>query len=243
MEKLQFALKSLRLSGMAKTLGHRHQEAKANDLDYLEFLERLIDDEITRRKDNLLNRRLKSAQFPMLKTMDEFDFAFNAAIPKKEMRELLTGRFVHQASNILFVGPPGVGKTHLSIALGIAAIHQAYTVYYRSAFDLVEDLADAYRNDERKKMVQSLTRHQLLIVDEFGMKKMPATAADDLLEVIHRRHGHSSTIIATNRPIEDWGVILGDNAATSAILDRFLQNAAVFQIRGKSFRMNKISKE
>lgn len=239
MEQLEYMLKSLRLGGMAKTLPLRHQEAKANDLDYLEFLERLVGDELSRRKESLLNRRLKSARFPVLKTLDEFDFAFNAGIPKKDVRELASGRFIHEGKNVLFVGPPGVGKTHLSIALGIAAIHNAYTVYYRSAFDLVEDMAEAFRNDTRKKMVEQLSRYQLLIVDEFGMKKMPPNAADDFLEIIHRRHGSTSTVIATNRPIEDWGVILGDNAATSAILDRFLQDAMIFSIKGKSYRMNR----
>lgn len=239
MEQMQNTLKNLRLGGMARTLPMRVQEAKANDLDYVEFFDRLLSDELTRRKDNLLNRRLKAACFPSLKTLDEFDFAFNPAISKKEVRDLASCRFINQNQNALFVGPPGIGKTHLAIALGIAAVHNAYTVYYRSAFDLVEDMADAARAGERKALVAQLTRCRLLIVDEFGMKKMPANAADDFLEIIHRRHGSASTIIATNRPIEDWGVILGDTAATSAILDRFLQGAIVFAVKGKSYRMNK----
>jgi DNA replication protein DnaC len=239
MEQMLTALKSLRLSGMAAVLPMRLQEAKANDLDYLEFLERLIADELSRRKENLLNRRLKAARFPSLKVLDDFDFAFNPAISKKEIRDLASSRFIHQVQNVLFIGPPGVGKTHLAISLGISAIHNSYTVYYRSAFDLVEDMAEAYRLDHRKKLVEQFTRYQLLIIDEFGMKKMPPNAADDLLEIIHRRYGNAATIIATNRPIEDWSIILGDTAATSAILDRFLDSATVMRIKGKSFRMNK----
>jgi len=239
MEKIMFELKSLRLSGMAKTLQQRIQEAKANDLGCLEFLERLVDDEIGRRRDNLINRRLKMANFPTLKTLEDFDFSFNPAIPKKDVKELTSCRFIHEGTNVLFVGPPGVGKTHLATAIGIQAVQNAYTTYYRSAFDLVDDLAEASRENTRKRAIASLTKQQLLIIDEFGMKKMPLNAADDFLEIIHRRHGHSATIIATNRPIEDWGVILGDNAATSAILDRFLQKAVIFAIKGKSYRMNK----
>lgn len=239
MEQLKTALKSLRLSGMAEHLPMRLQEAKANDISCLDFLKTLVNDELDKRKDNLLNRRLSIAKFPALKTLDDFDFSFNPAIQKKTIKELASAAFIHKSQNILFIGPPGVGKSHLATAIGISAIHNGYTVYYRSAFDLVEDLAQSFRDDKRKKLIEQLTRHNLLIIDEFGMKKMPPNAADDLLEVIHRRYSNSSTIIATNRPIDDWSVILGDNAATSAILDRFLDSAQICSIKGKSYRMNK----
>lgn len=237
METLQNNMKGLRLGGAAAMLPTRYQEAKANELDYLLFLEQLIDDEMSRRKENLLNRRIKAARFPVLKTLDDFDYDFNPSIQKRDINELASCRYVHQAKNVLFVGPPGVGKTHICLALGLYAIQNGYTVFYRSAFDLVEDLAEAFRMEQRKKHVQQLTKHSLLIMDEFGMKKMPPHAADDLLEIVHRRHGYTATIIASNRPIKDWGTILGDNAATSAILDRFLENATVFNIKGKSFRL------
>ncbi len=237
METLQANLKGLRLSGMATMLPVRHQEAKANELDYIQFLEQLVHDELGRRKENLLNRRIKMARFPTLKTLDDFDYDFNPSLSKRSINDLASCRFVHQAKNVLLVGPPGVGKTHISLAMGLYAIQNGYTVFYRSAFDLVEDLAEAFRNELRRKLVHQLAKHSLLIIDEFGMKKMPPSAADDLLEVIHRRHGYASTIIATNRPIKDWGTILGDNAATSAILDRFLENATIFNIKGRSYRM------
>jgi len=243
MEQLQVSLKSLRLGGMAASLPTRYQEAKANDLDYIGFLEQLVSDELNRRKDNLLKRRIKIAGFPAVQTLESFDFSFNPSIAKKDIMALMSCAFVNHGKNVLFIGPPGVGKTHLALAIAFAAVTHGYTVYYRSAFDLVSDMADAQRNDTRKKYVTDLSRYGLLVIDEFGMKKMPPNAADDMLEIIHRRYGNTATIIVTNRPISDWGVILGDTVATSAILDRFLDDATIFTIKGKSYRHSKNKKE
>ena len=239
MEKLQTTLRALRLSGIANALPSRYALAKTKEMDYLDFLETLLEDEMAKRKDALLSRRIKMAQFPFLATLDAFNFTFNSEIPKRTIQELASTRFVSQNESALLIGPPGTGKTHIAIALGLLAIENGYTVFYRSAFDLVEEMQEALRTDTRKKYVHGLTRYQLLIVDELGMKKMPPNAADDLLEVIHRRYGNGSTLIATNRPVEDWGKILGDTAATSAILDRFLDKVLLLHFKGKSYRLNR----
>ncbi len=239
MEKLQTALRSLRLSGIATALPSRYSLAKAQEMDYLVFLETLVEDEMAKRKDALLARRIKLAKFPFLATLDGFNFAFNPEVPKKNIQELSQSRFIHQNESALLIGPPGTGKTHIAIALGLLAIENGYTVFYRSAFDLVEEMQEALREGTRKKYVHGLTHYQLLIIDELGMKTMPPNAADDLLEVIHRRYGNGSTLIATNRPVEDWGKILGDTAATSAILDRFLDKVLVLPFKGKSYRLNR----
>ncbi len=235
-ESVQQKLRAYRISGMAQALSGRLIQARATDCDYLEFLDGLLDDEMDKRRNTLVERRFKFSRMPARQTIDEFDFGFNPSIPKRRIIELASTRFVAQASNILLIGPPGVGKTHLSTAMGMNAILQGYTVIYRSAFDLVDELAEAAQTDQRKKKIHQLAQAQLLIVDEFGMRSLPVNAAEDFLEIIHRRHGHSATIIATNRPVEDWGKILGDNAATSAILDRFLDQAEIIPIEGKSYR-------
>ena len=237
-EQLQYQLKSIRLSGMAEHLSVRLQEAKANDLPYDTFLQNLLDDELGRRRERLLDRRMKQARFPYLRTLDEFDFSFNPGINKRSIRELASTAFMTRHENVLLIGPPGVGKTHLAVSFGIEAIQNGYSVLYRSVFDMAQDLSDDPQNDQLSKYLKP----HLLILDELGMKTLPAKAAESLLEIIHRRYQQQSTIIATNRPIGDWGQILGDNAATSAVLDRFLELVHIIKITGRSYRMRNIAK-
>lgn len=240
MEQLQYQLKSIRLSAMAQALPVRIQEARANDMPHLDFLAALLEDELDKRKERLLQKRIKAAQLPVMKALDDFDFSFNPGIQKKTILDLASCRFVHKAESILFLGPPGVGKTHLAIGIGLCAIHAGYTVLYKSVFDLVEDMLEAAALGSRREMITKLCKPDVLIIDEFGMKNLKATASEDLLEIFHRRYHHGATIIATNRPIEDWGKILGDHAATSAILDRFLDNVHIIKITGRSYRLKKI---
>lgn len=242
MEQLQYQLKSIRLSGMANALPVRVQEARARELPHLEFLTLLVEDELTRRRDRLLERRLRAARFPERKTLDTFDFTFNPSLSKQKILELASARFVHEAANVLLLGPPGVGKTHLAIAFGISAIEKGYTAYYRSVFDLTEDLAEAYALGQRRELIAALVKPDLLIIDEFGMRKLPGNAAEDLLEVFHRRYHRGANLIATNRPLEDWGKLLDDTAAASAMLDRFLESVHVVKIGGRSYRLRSTEK-
>jgi len=233
METLIYQLKAIRLSGMAQKLNIRMQEAVANELSHIDFLKNLVTDELAIRKDRLLQRRLKQAQFPGLKTIDQFDFGFNPSINRAQIKQLASSAFVAKADNVLLLGPPGVGKTHLAVAFGIQAIEKGFSVLYRSVFDLAKDIST--KSD--KDLVDFLLAPNLLIIDELGMKNLNYNATELLLEIIHRRYQNKSIIIATNRPLEDWGKILGDNAAASAILDRFLESVHIIKITGKSYRL------
>lgn len=221
MEQIQFQMKSLRLSGMASVLPTRIQEAKANDLPYEEFIACLLQDELDLRKERLLNRRIKYARFLMMKILDTFDVDFNSTIKKWQILDLSTSRFILKSEGILLLEPPGVGKNHLAIDIRMGAIENGFSVRYISAFDLAEDLAEASVLGNRKETVNRYLKLVLLILDEFGMKRLPKTAEEDFLEIFHHRYFNGSILIAINRPVNNWGKIIGDNTATSAILIGF----------------------
>ncbi len=235
-DELDRALRSLRLSGMANVLTVRSQQATAERLGPIDFLGLLVHDELQRRRDRLIERRSKEAGFRDIKTLDTFNWSFNA-IDRAQIYELATARFIEQHDDVLMLGNAGVGKSHLAQAIGMSAIHAGFRVLYREAHHLFEELVLAAALGERAALISRLTDVPLLIIDDLGMRKLPASAAEDLLEVIMRRYERASTIVTSNRPLEDWPKLFGDTPAVTAFLDRLMHHGHLIEMRGKSYRL------
>ena len=236
-DRLQTQLKELRLSGLARTLEVRCQEARANNLSHAEFLELVLQDEILIRQERQIGRRVTSAQFRELKTLDHFNWSFNTTIQRRQIFDLAAGHYIRERRDILLLGPPGVGKSFLVQALGYEAVKQGYLVLYRSIFDVVRDFLQDEAFAGQDKVLAKYLKPDLLIIDDMGMKQLPRNSGEYLFEIIMRRYETRSTIMTSNRPLEDWGKLVGDVPSATAILDRFLHHAELISITGRSYRL------
>jgi DNA replication protein DnaC len=235
--ELQNSLRQLRLGGMASVIETRLLQAQSEAMAPLDLLSILVHDELTRRSDRLLERRRKEAGFrDVNRTLDQFDFSFNPKMNRSLIFDLATARFIERREDVLFLGPGGTGKSHLAQSIGQAAILQGHRVLYRELHVLLEELADAIADGIRKQFLANLTSVPLLILDDIGMRKLPMTAAEDLLEIIMRRYERASTMLTSNRPVEDWGKMFGDTAAVGTMLDRLLHHAHVLKCGPRSWR-------
>ena len=203
-EELERALRQLRLGSMARVLASRLVEARSSKLDHITFLANLVRDELDQRSSRRAERRMKLANFrDPDRTLDGFDFDFNKKMNRKLVFELATGAFVDRKEDVLFLGPPGTGKSHIAQAIGIALVMRGVNVRYFEAHTLLDDFAEASLSGERKNLMKELSTAEFLIIDDIGMKKLPPTTAEDILELIMRRHERFSTLMASNRPLDD----------------------------------------
>ncbi len=236
-ETLKHQSRQLRLPGLLENLSIRVQEATANQLTHEHFLELLLQDELDRRAHRRIERYKNMARFREFRTLDEFDFSFNK-LNRRKVLELATCKFIEKQTDVLLLGPPGVGKSHLIQALGYEAIKRGFKVRYVSIFDILKDIMHDEDRDTHDSVMNAYLKVDLLLLDDMGMKALPPKSGEYLFEIIMRRHERKSTMMTSNRPVEDWGKLIGDVPTATAILDRLLQHAEIIEIKGRSYRLS-----
>jgi len=224
------------LAGIRKTLDLRLHEAQEDNLSYSEFLEILLHDEKENREDNRRKRLYQEARFPFEKTIDDFDFSFQPGIKKGEILELATCKYIEKHENIIFVGQPGTGKTHLSIALGLKALAYGYTVLFTTVWDMITTLQQSRADHTYKRKIDYYLKPDLLILDELGYKTMGETTVEDFFEIVSARYEKKAIIITSNRDFPSWDKIFFDKTLTGAIIDRLIHHCHTFILKGESYR-------
>jgi DNA replication protein DnaC len=236
-EKLRSTLTTLGLTAVEAQVEALLEEASKSDPSYAEFLDQALGREVESRRTRYLKARLQLAHLPFIKTFEQFDFGFQPSIDERQIRELRTLRFVHEASNVILLGPPGVGKTHLSVALAEAAIQAGFGAYFITAHDLVNDLGNAYREGRLDRRLRIYLAPKVLIIDEMGYLPLDELGATIFFQLISARYQRGSIVLTSNKSYGDWGSIFGDPIIATAILDRLLHHSTTINIRGESYRL------
>ena len=236
-EHLQAILERLKLMRVPERLDQLAEEAAKESWTYVEFLDRVLDVEVSARVERDVTMKTRLARFPFVKTLDHFDFSFQPALNEAQLRELATARFVAHGENILLLGPPGVGKTHLAVSLGVAAIMQGISVVFFTVADLVDLVQQDHKEDRLKRRLYSLCKPKLLILDEMGYVPLDQRSAQFLFRLISRRYQKGSIILTSNKSYGEWGDVVSDYVLATAMLDRLLHYSTTINIRGESYRL------